>query len=180
MAAKRKKRFNQTVDAMNGIAAVMDAVADAMESEIEQEVQNGKISEKEGEKRMEAVRGLQIAVTTIQMLAGIATAMSGAFTTKSGPWDIALAAIQAAAIAASGIASIVKIKQVKANGSNGGSASVPPINMGAVTGSSPDFTQSIDGAITQTSIQDQKVFVEEHDISETQKKVQVVESSATY
>jgi len=43
------------------------------------------------------------------MLVGITAAISGLFTTKSGPWDIALAAIQAAAIAASGIANITQI-----------------------------------------------------------------------
>lgn len=124
-------------------------------------------------------KGLAIAATTIQMLTGIATALSGAFTTKTGPWDIALAAVQAASIAASGIASITKISQVKSDGS-GSSISVPSVNMGAVVASAPDFVQSVDGAMTQTAITDQKVYVTEHDITETQKKVQVAQNRATY
>jgi hypothetical protein len=34
--------------------------------------------------------------------------------------------------------------------------------------------------MTQTAIADQKVYVTEHDITETQKKVEVAESRATY
>lgn len=124
-------------------------------------------------------KGLAIAATTIQMLTGIATALSGAFTTKTGPWDIALAAVQAASIAASGIASITKISQVKSDGS-GASISVPSVNMGAVVASAPEFVQSVDGAMTETAITDQKVYVTEHDITETQKKVQVAQNRATY
>jgi hypothetical protein len=127
----------------------------------------------------EEQKGMAIAATTIQMLAGIATALAGAFTTKSGPWDIALAAIQAASIAAAGIASITKISQVKPDGS-GASISVPSVDMGAVVGSAPDFVQSVDGAMTQTAITDQRVYVLEHDITETQQKVQVAQNRATY
>ena len=127
----------------------------------------------------EEQKGMATAAATIQMLVGIATALSGAFTSKSGPWDIALAAVQAASIAASGIASIVKINQVKPDGS-GTSTSVPSINIPSVVSASQDFTQTVDGAMTQTAITDQKVYVLEHDITETQNKVQVAEARATY
>lgn len=134
------------------------------------------------EEGTEEQKGMAIAATTIQMLVGIATAMSGAFTTKSGPWDIILAAAQAASIAAAGIASIVKIGQVSADGSSSSSAGsyVPSISMPSVVGASQDFSQTVDGAITQTTIKDQKVYVLEHEISETQNKVKVAESRATY
>ena len=124
-------------------------------------------------------KALAIAATTIQTLVGIATAISGAFTTKSGPWDIALAAAQAAAIAASGAASIKKIAAVKANGSST-SLEVPSVNVGAVAASTPEFQPTMTGYQTQTAIADQRVYVLEHDITETQTKVQVAESRATY
>lgn len=129
----------------------------------------------------EEQKGMAIAATTIQMLVGIATALSGAFTTKSGPWDIILAAAQAAAIATAGIASIVKISQVSPDSKSGsGGSYVPSVSIPSVVGASPDFTQSVDGAMTQTAITDQKVYVLEHDITETQNKVEVAESRATY
>lgn len=127
----------------------------------------------------EEQKGMAIAATTIQMLVGIATALSGAFTTKTNPFDLVLAAVQAASIAASGIASIVKINQVKPDGS-GTSTSAPSISIPSVVTASQDFTQTVDGALTQTAITDQKVYVLEHDITETQNKVQVAEARATY
>ena len=145
----------------NGIGSIIGSISDMMEEGTAEQ------------------KGMAIAATTIQMLTGIATALSGAFTTKSGPWDIALAAVQAASIAASGIASITKISQVKSDGS-GASISVPSVNMGAVVASAPEFVQSVDGAMTETAITDQKVYVTEHDITETQKKVEVAQSRATY
>ena len=131
------------------------------------------------EEGSEQQKGLAIAATTIQTLVGVATAISGAFTTKSGPWDIALAAAQAAAIAASGAASIHKIAAVKPNGSTG-SIEVPSMNMGAVAASTPEFQPTMTGYQTQTAIADQRVYVLEHDITETQQKVQVAQNRATY
>ena len=132
------------------------------------------------EEGTEEQKGMAIAATTIQMLVGIATALSGAFTTKSGVWDMVIAAAQAASIAASGIAAIAKIKQVKSDGSGSSGNYASGISMPAVVTASPDFSQSVDGAMTQTAIADQKVYVLEHDITETQNKVQVAEQRATY
>lgn len=124
-------------------------------------------------------KAMAIAATTIQTLVGIATAISGAFTTKSGPWDIALAAAQATAIAVSGAASIKKIAAVKPSGTSA-SIDVPNVNVGAVAASTPEFQPTMTGYQTQTAITDQRVYVLEHDITETQQKVQVAESRATY
>ena len=157
----RKASIKNYTSLADGIGSIIGSISDMMEEGTAEQ------------------KGLAIATTTIQMLTGIATALSGAFTTKTGPWDIALAAVQAASIAASGIASITKISQVKSDGS-GASISVPSVNMGAVVASAPEFVQSVDGAMTQTAITDQKVYVTEHDITETQKKVQVAQNRATY
>ena len=157
----RKASIKNYTSLADGIGSIIGSISDMMEEGTAEQ------------------KGMAIAATTIQMLTGIATALSGAFTTKSGPWDIALAAVQAASIAASGIASITKISQVKSDGS-GASTSVPSVNMGAVVASAPEFVQSVDGAMTETAITDQKVYVTEHDITETQKKVQVAQNRATY
>lgn len=125
-------------------------------------------------------QGMAIAATTIHMLAGIAEALACVFTTHSGTWDIPLAIAQAASIAASGIASIAKIKQVKPDGSGPTSASAPSVSIPTVINTSSDFSQSVDGAMTRTSIRDQKVYVLEHDITETQNKVSVAEARASY
>lgn len=128
----------------------------------------------------EAQKGLAIAATTINMLTGIQEALSGVWTTHTGVWDIALAAAQAAAIAASGIATISKIKSVKSDGSGPTSAPTPSVSVPMVVNASSDFSQTVDGAMTQTSIRDQRVYVLEHDITETQNKVEVAEARASY
>ena len=145
----------------NGIGDVLGSISDMMAEGTEEQ------------------KGLAIASTTIQMLTGIASALAMTYTTHTGWWDWAIGISQAASIAAAGIASITKISQVKSDGS-GASISVPSVNMGAVVASAPDFVQSVDGAMTQTAITDQKVYVTEHDITETQKKVQVAQNRATY
>ena len=130
-----------------------------------------------------AQKGMATAAATVQMLVGITSALAGVFTTKSGPWDLVLAGIQAASIAAAGIANIQKIQQVKEDGSGAGSSGgsyVPSISIPSVVGGSGDFTQTVDGAMTETAIADQKVYVLESDITDTQKKVEVNESAARF
>lgn len=145
----------------NGIGDVLGSISDMMAEGTEEQ------------------KGMAIAATTIQMLTGIASALAMTYTTHTGWWDWAIGISQAASIAAAGIASITKISQVKSDGS-GSSISVPSVNMGAVVASAPEFVQSVDGAMTETAITDQKVYVTEHDITETQKKVQVAQNRATY
>ena len=159
--AIRQAQYQAYANIANGIGGILGSISDMMEEGTAEQ------------------KGLAIAATTIQMLAGIATALSGAFTTKTGPWDLVLAGVQAASIAAAGISSIVKISQVKPDG-NATGVSVPSINVGAAMTASPDFQQTIDGAMTTTAIKDQRVYVTEHDITETQNRVRVTQAMATY
>ena len=136
-------------------------------------------NDKEG---FERSKNLQIGAATINMLAGITAALSGLFTTKSGPWDIALASIQAATIAASGIANIAKIKNTKFDGnSSSASASVPSsAAIGATIMQPTQYTQAVQGAQIEDKIGDTKVYVTETDISNTMKKVSVQETENRY
>lgn len=158
----RQQNVNNYTRLAGNIGDIIGSISDMMEEGTEEQ------------------KGMAIAATTIQMLVGIATALSGAFTSKSGVWDMVIAAAQAASIAASGIAAIAKIRQVKSDGSGSSGNYASSISMPAVVTASPDFSQSVDGAMTQTAIADQKVYVLEHDITETQNKVQVAEQRATY
>ena len=157
----RQAKLNAYEAIGNGIGDVLGSISDMMAEGTEEQ------------------KGLAIASTTIQMLTGIAAALAMTYTTHTGWWDWAIGISQAASIAAAGIASITKISQVKSDGS-GASTSVPSVNMGAVVASAPEFVQSVDGAMTETAITDQKVYVTEHDITETQKKVEVAQNRATY
>lgn len=130
----------------------------------------------EGSKEQKAV---QIMGATINMLGGITAAIAGAFTTHTGPWDIALAAIQATAIATNGAATIAKM--AKTNKSNASSISASP-NASAVSSiQAPiQYTQDVQGASIENAIKDTRVYVVESDISNTQNRVDVTESEARF
>lgn len=151
--------------ASNAVTGILDDIASSQDT-----------SNREG---FEKSKKLQIASATIQMLTGIATAMSGVFTTKTGPWDIALAAIQAGSIAASGIMNINKIKQTKFDG-GGASASVSSAAVSNMVVPPIQYSNAVQGASTEGSIKDTKVYVTETDIKSTSNKVSVQESENTY
>lgn len=143
---------------------------------------NGLAAEQDetNEEGFEKSKKLQIAGATMQMLSGIATAISGAFTTKTGPWDIALAAIQAGMIGAMGAANIAKIAQTKYEGSSSTSVSRPNTSAMSSITAPVQYTQDVQGASIEGSIKDTKVYVTEGDITNTQKKVDVAQSENRY
>lgn len=135
-------------------------------------------SNKEG---FEQSKKLQIAAATMQMFSGIAMALSGVFTTKTGPWDIALAAIQAGLIGTMGAMQIAKIKQTQFNGGGSTSAGATPNTSAMNSVIAPvQYTQDVQGASIEGAIKDTKVYVTETDITDTQNKVSVTENEAKY
>lgn len=174
-AAQSQQIQQQRVDSIINIAAAASNLLTGMLVDIsEQQDQSNKES-------FEKAKKLQIAAATIQMLTGIATAMAGAFTTKTGPWDIALAAIQAATIASTGAFQIAKIKNTKFDSASTGASSAS-ISGGALnTFVAPvQYTQDVQGGSIQEAIGNTKVYVTESDISKTQNKVSVVEQENRY
>lgn len=131
----------------------------------------------EGSKEQKA---LQIMGATINMLGGITAAIAGAFTTHSGPWDIALAAIQATAIAASGAATIAKMAKTNKNNASSGSSYKPSTAALTSLTAPVQYTQDVQGANIEGAIKDTRVVVTEGDISSTQKRVHVAESENRY
>lgn len=126
----------------------------------------------------EKSKKLQIAGATIQMLAGITTAIAGAFTSKTGPWDWILAGLQAATIATTGALQIAKIKSTNFEG--GGSATPSASAVNATIIPPVQFSQAVQGASTEGAIQNQRVYVTESDIVGTINKVSVQEQENSY
>ena len=129
----------------------------------------------------EEQKAFQIMGATVNMLGGITAAISGAFTTHSGPWDIALAVLQAAAIAASGGATIAQM--VNTNKNNASSMSkTASMSANAINSiiAPVQYTQDVQGASIEGAIKDTKVYVTETDITDTQNKVKVTENEARF
>lgn len=160
------------INAQNQVAAaagVASNIADILSSAADNQDQNNK----EG---FERAKKLQVAAATINMLTGVTTALSGLFTTKTGPWDIALAVTQAAAIAAAGLVNIRKIQNQTYDSSSSVSASV-----GSSTITPPtQYTQAVENANLETKLGDTRVFVLESDIQRVGKRVSIQESENTY
>lgn len=149
------KRIDNYQDLAAGIGSILSTVTGAWEDSINRQIEAGEISEEEGKKQFQGVKALQIAMATINMLSGIATALSGAFTTKSGPWDIALAAIQATTIAAAGGAEIAQIAKTTIGGNGGGTAAggAGSFVLPKLDDYTPNYTQNITGANDTANLQ---------------------------
>lgn len=152
--------------ALSGASQILSAIA-----------QNQDQTNREG---FEKSKKLQVASATMNMLAGITSALSGLFTTKTGPWDLVLAGIQAATIATTGGIQIANIKKQTYDGSGSeNDISIP--NVSATMMPNEVYANQLS---TQTEIDLQseqtntRVYVVESDITETQNsaKTKVSES----
>lgn len=124
---------------------------------------------------------MQIANATIQMLVGITSALAGAFTTKSGPWDIALAAIQAATIATTGGIQIANIKKQTFEGAGSGSTPSVSPSMGISDSLPISYTRNLmTDTETEEMNQAQRVYILESDIQDSNRKVEIRETNTNF
>ena len=160
----------------SGTADLLGAIADAYES-------NGELTEKE-EKR---VKNLRIAAATINMLQGAVTAFATA--QELGP--IAgpiVGAINAAAVVATGIANIAKIKST--NVSRDSAPSSSGADTGAASVQAPSLPETVptttvvNGAKTETALnnaaKDRKVYLVYSEAEAMGEQVAVTESESSF
>lgn len=166
---------NAVQDSLSGIGQILGSVADAWETSIQAQVEAGNISEEEGEKQMENMKGIQSAIALINALSSAVSAYNSlASIPYVGP---ALGAAAAAAALASGIAQVVAINKVKKgdNGS-GSSARYAEVTPTMPSDYNPQMVQNTTGleeqenltnALTKSPI---KAYVVESEMTEAQKK----------
>ena len=175
-AQKRIDITNKVSQALSAAGSVTQGILEITQAAAEKD---GEITEKEAKK----IKGMQIAIATMNMLAGITAAISGCFTTKTGPWDIAIAAVQAATIAATGTANIMKIKNTDLTGSvsSGAQAAVTPNSNIYGTDLPMSYVRNVTTASEVDSLnQDQRVYILESDIQASNKRVSVRESESSF
>ena len=135
------------------------------------------------EENSEEAKAVQIMGATINMLAGITAAIAGTYTTHTGWWDWILAGVQAASIATTGAIQIAKISRTtkdNAKSMSTSSFSAPSTNSVSSIVAPVQFTQDVQGASIENAIGNQKVYVTETDITNTQNKVKVTEDEARF
>lgn len=118
-----EQRIRNYYDMADAVGDILSSIAGAYRSDIELRVQRGEISEQEARSEFETVKGLQLANTWINTLAGVTAALTAPTLQSAGPLGWAVAGAQAAALLASGIAQTAKIRATTLGKGGGGTAS---------------------------------------------------------
>lgn len=156
-----------TAEAFGAMGDVFSQVADMYDKE-------GELSEEEAKK----VKNLRVAGATMDMLSGVVGAISSV--AGAGPVGWAMGAIQAAAITATGIMNINKIKNTDPNGGGGQTPSLPA--QSAYASELPvTYTRQVTGASEVEELnRDQRVYILESDIQASNRRVEVRESESSF
>ena len=177
----RLEEVQSYMDAANSIADIFGIVAEAEEERIQRELDAGDIGIEAAKSQFETVKKWQYAQTWINTIAGMTAALT-APSLQSNPAGWVAAATQAASLLATGIAQTIKIKNTDFSGggvSSGGSGittspSVTPIDV------RNDIQQSPTVLPDSQSPRNQRVYILERDIQDSNRRVEVRESNSTF
>lgn len=155
-------------------SAAFGATGDLLSQLADMHEEEGELSAKEARK----VKNLRIAGATMDMLSGVVGALGSA--AGMGPVGWAMGAIQAAAITATGIMNINKIKNTDLNGGGSQTPNLPAQSTYAselpVT-----YTRQVTGASEVEELnRDQRVYILESDIQASNRRVEVRESESSF
>lgn len=179
----RIEEIQSYADAANSIAEIFGTVAEAEEERIQRQLDAGDIGIEAAKSQFETVKQWQYAQTWINTIAGMTAALT-APSLQSNPAGWVAAAAQAASLLATGIAQTIKIKNTDFNGggvSSGGSGitaspsvSVTPIDV------RNDIQQSPTVLPDSQSPRNQRVYILERDIQDSNRRVEIRESNSTF
>lgn len=169
-------------DSLGGISQILGDVASAWETSIQAQVDAGELSQEEGEKQMENMRGIQSAIALINALSSAVSSYNSlASIPLVGP---ALGAAAAAAALASGIAQVVAIQKVKKGDKGSGDstryAEVTPTQtdynpQGITNVTGEQEAQNLSNAMAKSNF-----WVSVKDIDAAQSKVKTRDKEATF
>lgn len=180
---EQKKKYKEMIESRiadgtalaSATSGLMNSIADALATNEESEKKNAK-----------KIKALRIASATIDMLQGVVSALASA--SGGGPVGWAMGAVQAAAITATGLANIAKIKSTNVESASEG-ASVPATASAPASVSAPSIETTIPSVRNATSAteedrlnrmaKEQKVYILQSDIEAagSLSRVQVSEST---
>ena len=177
----RLEEIQSYADAANSIADIFGTVAQLEEERIQRQLNAGDIGIEAAKSQFETVKQWQYAQTWINTISGMTAALTSPIL-NSTPGGWVAAAAQAASLLATGIAQTIKIKNTKFNGegvSSGGSGvsaspSVTPIDV------RNDIQQSPTVLPDSQSPRNQRVYILERDIQDSNRRVEVRENNSTF
>ena len=177
----RLEEVQSYMDAANSIADIFGTVAQLEEERIQRQLNAGEIGIEAAKSQFETVKQWQYAQTWINTISGMTAALTSPIL-NSTPAGWVAAATQAASLLATGIAQTIKIKNTQFNGggvSSGGSGvsaspSVTPIDV------RNDIQQSPTVLPDSQSPRNQRVYILERDIQDSNRRVEVRENNSTF
>lgn len=189
MEENTREQIRETIqtyaEMASSVGDLLGSVADIEKQNLDQKVKNGQISEAQAKKEFERIKGLQIAQTWINTLAGSVGAFLQASSAYPPPYGQIIGGVTAATVLASGIAQTAQIKatQYGSGGSGGGAATSTP-SVGNYITTEPE--PYIDTSAVQTAqavsagTTDQRVYIVESDIQDSNRRVEIRESETTW
>lgn len=184
-----KLTLGNYLDMGKGVANIMDTVAGIMEDDIRNKQENGKISEEEAKKQFETVKALQIVSATINTIEGAITAYTSAQSLGpiAGP---IVGGINAAAVTAMGVANIAQIKSQQFGSSGGVGNTVQAatreatnvdfsgVNVNPLLDETADINRMT--TLSEQQQSEQRVYILQSDIADSQNQVQIRQSNTTF
>ena len=171
-----------------GISSIFGTVSDILEENIKQKQKNGEISEKEAEEEFERVKALQISEAVVNTISGAVGAFMQDKKAYPAPYNYIIAGIDIASTLAAGIAQIQKIKSAtfgsdSASGSSGsvdtGVSVVPLLNEQADVNTLQNI-QTENSMLQLQEQRDQRVYILQQDLVDSDKQVQVREKNTSF
>lgn len=178
---QRLEEIQSYADAANSIAEIFGTVAAAEEERIQRQLDAGEIGIEAAKSQFETVKQWQYAQTWINTISGMTAALTSPIL-NSTPGGWVAAATQAASLLATGIVQTNKIKNTQFNGggvSSGNSGisaspSVTPIDV------RNDIQQSPTVLPDSQSPRNQRVYILERDIQDSNRRVEIRENNSTF
>ena len=177
----RLEEIQSYADAANSIADIFGTVAQLEEERIQRQLDAGEIGIEAAKSQFETVKQWQYAQTWINTISGMTAALTSPIL-NSTPAGWVAASVQAASLLSTGIAQTIKIKNTQFNGggvSSGGSGvsaspSVTPIDV------RNDIQQSPTVLPDSQSPRNQRVYILERDIQDSNRRVEIRENNSTF
>ena len=172
----------------DAFGSMLGTIADDWYDMIQVQLRAGEISQEEYNRQFEKMKGLQIAEATVQMITGAIGAFMQASLAYPPPYGQILGGITAAAVTASGLAEIAKIRRTTMDnvGRQGWSTTAPTIANPVIQEYTPDYSQNVTGRDEITTLANAlsenplRAFVVESDITSAQQLSRKRNEEATF
>lgn len=186
--ASLKQQVKAYTNYSKGVSGVMNTVADIMKADIDRKVENGEMSEEQAKKEFENVKKMEISAAILQTLSGaLASQMSVWKDSSLNLWSkIAMSALLGAETLASGYAQVQQIKntQYGSEGTGGeavregGNIDFTSVRVSPIIDEQADINART--VINAEDTSDQRVYILESDIQESNKRVEIRQAETTF